>query len=385
MTTFASAMNKNRHILFLCRWYPNRYDPMFGLFVKRHAEAAAVYNKVSVVYAHAADNLNSPFEIDQSVQNGVNTVIVYFRKRNFKPVSILNYLRAIKKGLKKVERPNVIHVNILTRLGIVALWYKIFRNTPYIITEHWSRYLPGNDYKGCLRKLATKTVVKHASIVSVVTDNLAQAMQNHGLNNKNYRIIPNIVDTNQFVPIEHTNEIPSFVHVSCFENKSKNISGLLDSLNALYKKGVQFRCTLVGDGMDFEAMKSYCNKLGLNEVVSFTGLLEGKELSQTIARHDFLVVSSNYENLPVVIPEAMACGLPVVSTNVGGIREIVDNECGILVEPFNVQALADAIEQMIYNYQSYDSTVIRQKVVSRNSTESVGTLLTDWYNEILSH
>lgn len=377
-------MNKNRHILFLCRWYPNRYDPMFGLFVRRHAEAAALYNKVSAVYAHAADNLDSSFEIEQSVQNGVNTVIVYFRKCSFKPFSVLNYLRAVWKGIRRIESPDVIHVNILTRLGVVALWYRICKGTPYIITEHWSRYLPGNDYKGWLRIFSTRCAVGRASIVSVVTDNLSEAMKKHGLNNKNYRIIPNIVNTNLFVPIEHKNEIPSFVHVSCFENKSKNISGLLDSLIVLHRKGVRFKCTLVGDGMDFVAMKSYCSLLGLDEYVSFTGLIEGDELSKTIARHDFLVVSSNYENLPVVIPEAMSCGLPIVSTDVGGIREIVDKDCGIMVEPFNTQALADAVEQMINDYRNYDSAIIRQKVVNRNSTESVGKLLDNWYSEVLS-
>ena len=58
--------------------------------------------------------------------------------------------------------------------------------------------------------------------------------------------------------------------------------------------------------------------------MSFTGLLEGQKLADELASGDFLVMSSNYENMPVVILEALASGLPVVSTNVGGIKEMID-------------------------------------------------------------
>ena len=61
-----------KHIVFLARWYPHRYDPMFGLFVQRHAEAAALYNDISVVYVHADDNATSKYEIVYDNDNSKN-------------------------------------------------------------------------------------------------------------------------------------------------------------------------------------------------------------------------------------------------------------------------------------------------------------------------
>ena len=49
-------MNEERkHIIFLARWYPHRYDPMFGLFIQRHAEAAALFNDITVIYCQQVD------------------------------------------------------------------------------------------------------------------------------------------------------------------------------------------------------------------------------------------------------------------------------------------------------------------------------------------
>lgn len=358
---------------------------MFGLFVKRHAEAAALYNKVSVVYAHAADGLEKKYETCLSNENNVLEIRIYFRKTKNKLISILRYFKALRIGYKLAGHTDIVHVNILTRAGVFALWQKIIHNTPYLITEHWSRYLPGNDFGGFMRKQASRIVAKHASMVSVVTENLSAAMRNHGLKNRNYRIIPNVVDTNFFRPVTKGKGMARFVHVSCFENKSKNISGLLHGIKLLSDKGIDFECTLIGDGEDWKEMKDLCDSLALGAKVRFTGLLEGEDLVAEVARNDFMVVSSNYENLPVVIIEAMSCGLPIVSTNVGGISEVVDSDCGILVEPRDVTALANGIEKMIDEHERYDSKVIRNKVVERNSIEAVGQLLTKWYSETLSN
>ena len=377
-------MEKDRkHIIFLARWYPHRYDPMLGLFVQRHAEAAALHNDVSVVYAHADENIRKKFDIVDETISNVRTIHVYYRKTKSKILSLFRYFRANKMALKRLQKPDIIHVHILTRLGIIALWQKIIHGTPYIITEHWSRYLPGNDFSGFLRKKLTKIVVKRASIVTTVTENLAKAMQNHGLKNSDYIVLPNVVDTNQFKIKPHKNEIPKIIHISCFEDKSKNISGLLESLKLLDDKNVSFQAVLIGDGMDFDLIKQKAASLGLNGKVIFTGLLQGEELVNTMSSGDFLVLSSNYENMPVVILEAFSCGLPVVSTNVGGISEIVNDSNGILVPPHDSEKLADAMHKMINKHCEYNANTLRNNIVDKFSTQSVGKLLDDIYTNTI--
>lgn len=416
-------MNEERkHIIFLARWYPHRYDPMFGLFIQRHAEAAALFNDITVVYCQqdneatrqqvesqsrkvaesqsrdvstipmnnkqdivdASMHYNKKnFEIIRTSENNVDTIRIYYKKPKNKILSLLRFYRANMIGLKLCKSPvDLIHVHILTRLGVIAWIHKLLHKTPYIITEHWSRYLPGNDFDGFFRKLATKIVVRNAKLVTTVTDNLAKAMQKHGLKNDNYIVLPNVVNLDMFHISEKKNNTPcKIIHVSCFEDKSKNISGLLESLKIVEEKGIDFQCTLIGEGMDFDLMKAKAEELQLINKVSFTGLLEGQKLADELSSGDFLVMSSNYENMPVVILEALASGLPVVSTNVGGIKEMIDETKGILVEPRNKEALAEAIIKMIETHNDYDPNYLRNSVIEKYGYESVGRFLDSIYNK----
>ncbi|MBQ8222245.1 MAG: glycosyltransferase [Bacteroidales bacterium] len=404
-------MNKDRkHIVFLARWYPHRYDPMFGLFVQRHAEAAAIYNDVTVIYCQqATDNEQQtsstenqstvgtyrirPFEIVRTSENNVDTIRIYYKKPKNKILSLLRFYRANMIGLRLCKslvetqgrvskKIDMIHVHILTRLGVIAWIQKILHGTPYIITEHWSRYLPGNDFGGFFRKLFTKIVVRNAKTVTVVTENLGNAMKAHGLRNDNYVVLPNVVNLDMFhinrSDVSHTST--KIIHISCFEDKSKNISGLLESLKIVEERGIDFQCTLIGDGMDFDMMMMKAEELHLINKVCFTGLLEGQKLADELASGDFLVLSSNYENMPVVILEALASGLPVVSTNVGGIKEMIDETKGILVEPRNKEALAEAIIKMIETHKNYDANYLRNSVIAKYGYESVGRFLDSIYN-----
>ncbi len=371
--------NTRKHIVFLARWYPHRYDPMLGLFVQRHAEAAAQYDDISVIYVHADDQIQQKFDIVDETVNNVRTIRVYYRKSWSKIISLFRFFKANNKALKLLPKPDIIHVHILTRLGLVALRQKRLHGTPYIITEHWSRYLPGNDFNGLLRKKLTKTVVRHASAVTTVTDILAKAMQSHGLRNENYSIVPNVVDINAFKPQPHHNEVPKIIHVSCFENKSKNITGLIDALQILEERDIKFQFTFIGDGIDFAMIKDYVKKLQHQENIRFTGILEGQDYVGELSSGDFLVLSSNYETQGVVLLEAFACGMPVVSTNVGGIPEIVNENNGILVPPHDPTKLADAMQTMLQTYQNYDVNTLRDSVIKKFSNETVGKLLSSLY------
>lgn len=371
-----------KHLVFLARWYPNKYDPMFGLFVKRHAEAAALNDDVSVVYVHADSHIHKNYDIEQTTEQGVNTIRIYYKKSG-KLSSAFRFWRACQKGLKVVGHVDLIHVHVLTRMGVVAWWQKIRHGTPYMITEHWSRYLPGNDFSGFLRKKTTKLVVRNASLVTTVTQNLAQAMQAHGLKNPHYVVLPNVVDTDRFNHRPHKNPMPKIIHISCFEDKSKNISGLLDALKALDDEGVAYQAVLIGNGIDYQAMRDRAMHLQLHDRVRFTGLMEGQPLADELASGDFLVLSSNYENMPVVIIEALACGLPVVSTKVGGIDEIVNPRNGLLVPPHDTNALKEALKKMCLSYSQYDGQQLREDIIKTNSNREVGRLLSQWYHKNL--
>lgn len=387
-------MNTAQRVLFLARWYPDRYDPMTGLFIKRHAEVAAGFADVAVLYLRAAPEEKRSFVIVQTLENSVNTVIVYYGTKpgfTFLPIKtraailfVMAFIKGYRFLLEKWGRPDLIHVNVLTRLGIFALWLRIFSGIRYVITEHWSRYLPiTGTYTGFLRKFYTKIVVKYADTVSTVSQNLANAMQSHGLNNNRYMVLPNVVDTDSYLPDpeKQKSEKIRFVHISCFEDRSKNISGLLKVISRLTAIRNDFECFMVGEGIDLNRMKALAAELGLTENhLTFTGLLQNEELIDAYQSSRFMVMFSNYENMPVVISESFSCGLPVVATRVGGIPEYVNEFNGRLVNAADEEALLQAIVFILDHYKDYDKDMIRKNAVNIFGKQAVAEKLLELYS-----
>ena len=396
-------MSNRLKVLYLARWYPNRYDPMPGLFIQRHAEAASSCCNVGVVYTHQinlSDSQDSKYSIDYEVINSVPTAKIYYKPGNVKIlplnklINIIRFYKANSIGIKHIKGKigdfDLIHIHILSRLGIIALYYSLFFNIPFIITEHWSRYLSlTGDFKGFFRKMITRYIVSKASFVTAVTSNLANAMQSHRLLNKNYIILPNVVDDAFFSLAKkekNHKDKTTFVHVSCFEDKSKNVSGLLRVIKELSKNRHDFVFKLIGDGMDMKWLRAYATELGLSdEYVVFTGLLEGEELVRQMSDADMLVIFSNYENFPVVINESLALGIPVVATKVGGIPEKVTDSVGVLVDAGDEKELLTSFNDFLDKKISFDKSKIKKLARDEFSKEKVGAILCELYSKSLEN
>ena len=170
---------QQKSVLHLARWYPNRYDSMYGLFVKKHFEATTLFCPSMLIYAHAMEQLPQRFEVIVSEKPNQTEVIVYYRDFNKVIPGITplvkgwRFISAVRKGIKELKNRNkkfnFIHIHILSRLGIFGLYYKYFQGISYGVTEHWSRYLPvTGNYGGLLRKALTKRVVAKANFISKV-------------------------------------------------------------------------------------------------------------------------------------------------------------------------------------------------------------------------
>ena len=202
--------DKKIKVLFISAWYPHRYDSMSGLFVRKHAEAVSLYCDVTVLYVHPDEQIDT-FEIVERKHNNLREVIVYYpvnTKNVFsKMFKTIHYTRVYRKGYKRIVQsgfsPDIVHSNILTRTGAMAYLHKIWKGIPYVVMEHWSRYLPNRqEYNGFIRKKITENVVKHAAAVMPVSEMLKKAMLDHRLHNPNYVIINNVVDDFFFQEIE---------------------------------------------------------------------------------------------------------------------------------------------------------------------------------------
>jgi glycosyltransferase involved in cell wall biosynthesis len=385
-------------VLYLPRWYPNRYDPMPGLFIERHARSVAAHVDVAVLYIHQDEQLRGrKFEIDRSKDDELLQLKVYYKpaRASFPGISqfinLWRYIKYHRKGFRLIREefgePDLLHVNVLTRLGMIALLYKWMSGTPYVITEHWTRYLPHMDnFKGGIRKAMTRLVVRKAAAVLPVTDNLRKAMEKHGLENKNYKIIPNVVDMKMFSINDHHyhNTNKHFIHVSCFEDKQKNISGILRVLKKLTGIRTDWTCRMIGEGIHLEKLIGYAKELNIEEkFVYFTGLKENEELAKLMAEADFQVMFSRFENLPVVILESYACGVPVLSTDVGGISEHLSDDLGLLIKSEDEDQLLEKLIYLLDHHDEYDKEKIRKYAESHFSREVIGEQLASVYYSVV--
>lgn len=391
-------------VLFLPAWFPRRDNPMPGLFVKFHALALAPYCRVSVFHSFPDPNHEGKPLLEEYEEKGARFHILYYPAAKSKVpllASLVNAFRFLRYNLKYYRKlfrgpgkPDLHHVHILTRWGVLARLLQIRYGIPYVITEHWSRYLPlRNDYKGWIRKMLTRHVSRHSRLVMPVTRNLKKAMLLHKLDAPRYEVVPNVTDTTLFTPPETHSpkpkpgtrnlELRTVLHVSCFDDPPKNISGMLRAIRTLFERRQDFKLFMVGDGRDFDTLRTYAGELGLTpDPVSFEGLKEGQELVDYYQKADFLLLFSNYENMPVVINEAFACGIPVVATQVGGIPEYVSPERGILVEPGNEEALVEACSEMMDTIGDYDRQAIRRYAIEHFSYPAVGQKIKDLYTEV---
>ena len=132
----------------------------------------------------------------------------------------------------------------------------------------------------------------------------------------------------------------------------KGFDYLLRAGHVLSSRGLDYEIELVGDGPEANSLKRLAADLKIEQRVKFMGWLPPSEVRTTMNRATTLVHPSNGlgDAVPTVIKEAMATGLPVIASDVAGIPELLDNgNCGILVPPRNVEALASAIEKLLMN------------------------------------
>jgi glycosyltransferase involved in cell wall biosynthesis len=129
---------------------------------------------------------------------------------------------------------------------------------------------------------------------------------------------------------------------------------LIAACGLLRERGIDFRCHLVGDGPLAEELRRQVGRLGLVEHIVFEGALARPEVLARMAEADVAVLASvrdhrgRREGIPVVLIEAMACGLPVVASRISGIPELVEEgRSGLLFQPGDPVALARSLERLV--------------------------------------
>lgn len=315
-------------------------------------------------------------------------ICVTYPERSFGPANLLTLMKLLFKEAQEVYRTDpflLVHAHVLTRVAVVANWVGKRFQVPYVISEHWSRYYPENPiFKGFWRLYFTARMIREAQALICVSGALRDAMQRWKLTHPLTRIVPNVVDTDAFRIAPRRISVPvRWVNIGCFEDRSKNLSGLVRAAAELQKEGRTFELVLVGEGPDKGDIEALVKDLGLVDCVRFAGMRTPEEVAEELSQADFLVQTSHYETFSTVVVEAWACGVPVLSTPVGVFADLGNDTNGIAISSSNIDHIALTLRQSMDHQGHFDREAIRAMAVEKFGKATVSKQIRQVYEEAL--
>lgn len=268
-----------------------------------------------------------------------------------------------------------------------AFWYTVaisvscrLLGIPYVPILH------GGNFPARLKKSTfwTNRVFKH-SFTNVAPS--AFLMHYFTINGFDTTFIPNHVETGNYRFTKRGNANPSILWVRAF-HKMYNPQLAIDTLSLLIRDYPCMKLCMVGPDKDgsMAKAKEHSNKTGLNAAITFTGRLSQKEWSDLSSDYDIFLNTTDVDNTPVSVIEAMALGMLIVSTDVGGIPYLIQDEIEALLVPArDPVAMASAIKRLINDPELCDrlSTNARKKA-EQFSWEIVGNSWQTLINKIIS-
>lgn len=371
--------------LWLTSWYPNELDKMNGDFIQRHARAVSLFANVTVIHAEPDFQHTMNKKVSSNKDGNLLEIITYYtvsKRINFlsKIITGFRYRKTMKRQVEKCIRenglPDIVHVHVPMKAGVIALWLKKKYAIPFVVTEHWAIY---NDEatdkfsnRNFIFKSFTKKILQQCSLFLPVSDNLGKAV-NDMVTKVAYKPVPNVADADLFFYKTKPGagkKYFTFIHVSTMKFQ-KNPRGIVHAFSLFQKNNPSSKLVMVGE--NFEPVAGYANELNIpQESIEFTGLLSYPEVAQKMQHADAFILFSRFENLPCVIIEALCCGLPVITTDVGGIPELIDESNGLLIKRDNENALQQSMENVYQSYAHYNREQISTNAISKYSYQTIG-------------
>jgi len=270
-------------------------------------------------------------------------------------------------GYLKIKDFDAIHLHFPYYFGaeLISL-VSMFRGIPVFITYHNDVIKPGiigSIVDGHSHYIAPRILQRAAKIFIMSEEFLSDSIGLNFMNNHdNVIVIPQGVDTNKFNPNISKSMIRDNLNISQDKiiilfvrslDKSHHNTGLSDLIQAVKLLGENYHLIVVGEGELRAPHEAFSVELGLGDQVHFLGGVPNDQLPGIYRASDiFTLPSLETENASVAILEAMACGIPVVATNLGGTKKLVlHNNEGLLVPPNVPQTLAEAIGELGEDYE----------------------------------
>jgi glycosyltransferase involved in cell wall biosynthesis len=352
----------------------------------RNFSPLIVTNRIDTPKSYMVDGV--PVECYESLNTGFRLGIPY----SIPTVpSFPTFLKAVKSS-KIVHAHGHPYLTSLTAAKLAKLC-----NKPFVLTQH-NTFIDYNNFFDHVERLNDLTVGKQnlnsADKIIAISNATKDYVLRLGAKPSKVKVVYNGVDLARFRPIAGKREElrkklgitqNAIVILTVRRLVYKNgVDTLIDAANIAVKKNPRIVFLVVGKGPDMESVKLQIAKLGIEANFRLAGFVSDEDLPSYYNAADlFVLPSKSGEGLPLVALEAMACGLPVIATDVGGIREILMEDYGKLVAPNQPELLAKAVLDFATVDFSSRRGELRAMVEKRFSWDANVERLIEIYEELI--
>ena len=258
---------------------------------------------------------------------------------------VLRNTWAFRSTVRAFE-PDIVHVHRVADSITNLLWYWGIKN---LFVSTWGSDVI-DDYSAEIRtSLYRRFMFKQAQVITATSHFLAEVTRHY--TDKEVHVVPFGVDCQLFRPTERINTTTAVTLGFVKHLKLKyGPEHLIRAMGLVVDRHPQTRLLMAGSGELRSPLEKLTGQLGLTRNVSFLGAIEHRQVPELLRNVDIFVMPSIREEFGVAAVEAQAMEIPVISTRVGGVPEVVlDGETGILIEPGDSEQLAQAILTLIEN------------------------------------
>jgi len=349
--------------------------PASAIFVQEHARAVAPHAELAVLHLDRSHGLGVARDHDAEFPT-------WRARYPARPLALTlpAHLAAAAAGYRAVRRsgfaPDLIHAHFFLA-GVPAVLTRL----PVVITEQWSVFLPEDPLQlSPVLRRAAGFAYRHAELVLPASEALRRGIEAEGLRGR-FRVVPNVVDTELFRLDVRTPGSPPLLVAVGLLYEAKGYEFLLEAVAQLDR---ELRLEIVGDGPQRRELEQLAARLGVRDRVAFRGLLPKAEVAGVLRDADAFVLTSRYDNNPCAVIEALASGLPVVATAVGGVPELVDESNGLLARPQDPASIAERLRELLDRLDGYDRAAIARSARERFGREHVGAELARAYADAIA-
>lgn len=380
-------MSESIKILVIPSWYP----PDGGYFFKEHSEALnragykvdVLVNRLIGIRRIGLVKKGQCHRFYVGTEEGLTVIrSIYWKIPGNEKLNIKLWVRSavklFQRYVKRFGKPDLILAHSAMWAGVAAAKIRKDYDVPYVLTEHRSFFVWENEDA---RKMVKSFYIPHFKEAYNFCEKLiivSESMKSGLLElfpelNQKMIVIPNMINGNYFCLPEKPRKNDPFVFLSAGRLAAvKGLNILISAFGELTKKtDRKLLLRIAGRGEAREQLEKQVKMAGLSARVSFLGRISRDQMVLEMQSANCFLLTSMYEAFGVVIIEAMSTGIPVIATRSGGPESILDESCGLLVEPGNIEELTLAMQKMISEYDRFDSRSIRERTLQYYGSQHI--------------